>query len=321
MQNQLARLAFLFVLFGLALIPTVGHAQATRTWVSGVGDDANPCSRTAPCKTLAGAISKTAANGIINLLDPAAVGALTITKSITVQMDEEFAGVLASATNGIIINAGVGDTVVLRGLSINGSGGTAGVTGLNGVRILQAGAVRIENCDIRNFLESGIEVANTSALKLSVLDSTIQNILATGASANANDAGIAIVPTGAGTVRAVFDRVRILGTNQFGINATGNTRLIVRDSVISAVVGSAVRIDGTAGANQAIIDKSALVDNTVNGILSNGSAAIARVSSSIITGHTTAMVATNSGQIISFGNNSISGNGNNGTSTSTTPLL
>jgi hypothetical protein len=320
MRIQLAKTGFLFVLFALALMPAVGFAQATRTWVSGVGDDANPCSRTAPCKTLAGAISKTAANGIINLLDPAAVGALTITKAITVQMDEEFAGVLASATNGIIINAGVGDTVVLRGLSINGSGG-ASITGLNGVRILQAGAVRIENCDIRNFLESGIEVANTSALKLSVIDSTIQNILATGASANANDAGIAIVPSGAGTVRAVFDRVRILGTNQFGINSTGNTRLILRDSVISAVVGSAVRVDGTAGANQTLIDKSALVDNTVNGILSNGSAAVARLSSSIITGHTTAMVATNSGQIISFGNNSISGNGNNGASTSTTPLL
>lgn len=320
MRIQLAKTGFLFVLLVLALLPAVGFAQATRTWVSGVGDDANPCSRTAPCKTLAGAISKTAANGIINLLDPAAVGALTITKAITVQMDEEFAGVLASGTNGIIINAGVGDTVVLRGLSINGSGGGS-VTGLNGVRILQAGAVRIENCDIRNFLESGIEVANTSALKLSVIDSTIQNILATGASANANDAGIAIVPTGAGTVRAVFDRVRILGTNQFGINSTGNTRLILRDSVISAVVGSAVRVDGTAGANQTLIDKSALVDNTVNGILSNGSAAVARLSSSIITGHTTAMLATNSGQIISFGNNSISGNGNNGTSTSTTPLL
>lgn len=319
MRIPLAKTGFLFVLFVLALIPAVGFAQATRTWVSGVGDDANPCSRTAPCKTLAGAISKTAANGIINVLDPAAVGTLTITKAITVQMDEEFAGVLASGTNGITINAGIGDTVVLRGLSINGTGGAGGITGLNGVRILQAGAVRIENCDIRNFLESGIEVANVSALKLSVMDSTIQNIMAS--TGNANDAGISIVPTGAGTVRAVFDRVRILGVNQFGINSTGNTRLILRDSVISAVVGSAVRVDGTAGANQTLIDKSALVDNTVNGILSNGSAGVARVSSSIITGHTTAMLATNSGQIISFGNNSISGNGNNGTSTSTTPLL
>lgn len=48
---------------------TLAHAQATRTWVSGVGDDANPCSRTAPCKTFAGAISKTAAFGEINVLD------------------------------------------------------------------------------------------------------------------------------------------------------------------------------------------------------------------------------------------------------------
>ena len=40
-------------------VATMAQAQATRTWVSGVGDDVNPCSRTAPCKTFAGAISKT----------------------------------------------------------------------------------------------------------------------------------------------------------------------------------------------------------------------------------------------------------------------
>jgi hypothetical protein len=60
------------------------QAQATRTWVSGVGDDANPCSRTAPCKTFAGAISKTAPGGEIDALDPGGFGALTITKSITI---------------------------------------------------------------------------------------------------------------------------------------------------------------------------------------------------------------------------------------------
>ena len=60
------------------------QAQATRTWVSGVGDDVNPCSRTAPCKTFAGAISKTANGGEIDCLDPGGYGTLTITKSITV---------------------------------------------------------------------------------------------------------------------------------------------------------------------------------------------------------------------------------------------
>ena len=68
----------------LPVAGSLAHAQATRTWVSGVGDDANPCSRTAPCKTFAGAISKTAAGGEINVLDPGGFGAVTITKSITI---------------------------------------------------------------------------------------------------------------------------------------------------------------------------------------------------------------------------------------------
>src|SRR4029077_10913147 len=82
-------------------------AQATRTWVSGVGDDANPCSRTAPCKTFAGAISKTAPAGEINVLDPGGFGAVTITKSITISSEGFEAGVLVSGTNGIVISAGV----------------------------------------------------------------------------------------------------------------------------------------------------------------------------------------------------------------------
>src|SRR5476651_1582165 len=75
------------------------QAQATRTWVSGVGDDANPCSRTAPCKTYAGAISKTATNGEINCIDPGGFGSLTITKAITISCEIGTAGVLVAGTN------------------------------------------------------------------------------------------------------------------------------------------------------------------------------------------------------------------------------
>src|SRR5207302_10415168 len=107
---------------------TLAHAQATRTWVSGVGDDANPCSRTAPCKTFAGAISKTAPSGEINVLDPGGFGAVTITKSITIRSDHIEAGVLVSGTNGIVVAAQPSDTVVLEGLDIEGLG-----TGLDGV--------------------------------------------------------------------------------------------------------------------------------------------------------------------------------------------
>src|SRR5690242_21687894 len=89
----------------------VSNAQATRTWVSGVGDDANPCGRTAPCKTFAGAISKTAAAGEISVLDPGGFGAVTITKAITINGDGTLAGILAAGVNGIIVNAGANDVV------------------------------------------------------------------------------------------------------------------------------------------------------------------------------------------------------------------
>src|SRR3954454_15934642 len=126
------RRILLFTLFAGLLFPLLAlapaHAQATRTWVSGVGDDANPCSRTAPCKTFAGAISKTAAAGEINVLDPGGFGAVTITKSISITSTFE-AGVLVSGTNGIIVNLPTAsDRVLLQGLDIEGLG-----TGINGV--------------------------------------------------------------------------------------------------------------------------------------------------------------------------------------------
>src|SRR5438046_4931697 len=100
---------------------SIAQAQASRTWVSGVGDDANPCSRTAPCKTFAGAISKTAAGGEIDALDPGGFGAVTITKAITIDGGGgQVASVLASGTDGIVVQAQPTDTVILRNLSING---------------------------------------------------------------------------------------------------------------------------------------------------------------------------------------------------------
>src|SRR3954469_22091938 len=98
---------------------TAARAQATRTWVSGIGNDADPCSRTAPCKTFAGALSKTQAGGEINVLDPGGFGAVTITKALTISADGVTAGIVVSGTNGIIVNAGTNDVVTLRGLDID----------------------------------------------------------------------------------------------------------------------------------------------------------------------------------------------------------
>src|ERR1700712_1664491 len=147
------------------------HAQATRTWVSGVGNDADPCSRTAPCKTFAGAISKTFINGEIDCLDPGGFGTLTITKSITIDCSGTLGSVLASGTNGFNINIAVNAndpfrTVRLRGLTINGTGpsGTVGTrTGLKGVSITQAATVIIEDTVISDFSQQGVNDARSTA--------------------------------------------------------------------------------------------------------------------------------------------------------------
>jgi len=139
-------LAILIAAAAAMLAATPASAQATRTWVSGVGDDVNPCSRTAPCKTFAGAISKTAAGGEISCLDSAGFGAVTITKAIAIYCDGVVAGVLAPGSNGIIVNAGAADRVILSGLDINGAN-----TGVTGIKVIKAGSVLVRDTIIYGF--------------------------------------------------------------------------------------------------------------------------------------------------------------------------
>ena len=169
-------------------VASMAQAQATRTWVSGVGDDVNPCSRTAPCKTFAGAISKTFINGEIDCLDEGGFGTLTITKSITIEgtYGSGFGSSLASNVNGFLINTtdlSGNDplhTVRLRNLSITGTGPSGSVgtrTGVNGVRILQASNVFIENCLITDFSARGISDERNATLTggLFITDTTVRN--------------------------------------------------------------------------------------------------------------------------------------------------
>jgi hypothetical protein len=177
---------------------TTAHAQATRTWVSGVGDDANPCSRTAPCKTFAGAISKTAAAGEIDALDSGGFGAVTITKSITIDGGSNLAGVLVSGTNGININAAATDRVTLRGLTFDGIG-----SGIDGVQINAAGNVVIDHCTFQGFTRNNIALSITSAGYLMVKDTTIIG----------GDKGVVITgTTGPGPVSALLTNVTVQGS-------------------------------------------------------------------------------------------------------------
>lgn len=152
-------------------------AQATRTWVSGVGDDANPCSRTAPCKTFAGAMTKTATGGEIDCLDPGGFGTISINKSLTIDCTGTYGSVLASGTVGVNINDSASATpgtakVVLRGLSINGAGTTLGTVG---VRVTSARDVLITNSFINNFSTAGVQVKATSQARVMIDHDTIYN--------------------------------------------------------------------------------------------------------------------------------------------------
>jgi hypothetical protein len=195
-------------------------AQATRTWVSGVGDDINPCSRTAPCKTFAGAISKTAAGGEINCLDPGGYGSVTITKPIAIQCDTTEGGVL-SGTNGILVNLGAEGQVLLSGLDIIGTGDGSGVA-IRGV-----GTIVVRNTVIRMFKSgAGISFEPTGAAKLVVLDAMI--------SAN----GTGIEATG-GATAPVFVGNSTIVTNGMGISRSGG---------IVSLGNNIVAANGTDGA-------------------------------------------------------------------------
>jgi hypothetical protein len=202
----------LLVVFGLiltALTASPASAQATRTWVSGVGNDANPCSRTAPCKTFAGAISKTAPAGEINVLDPGGFGAVTITKSLTIRSDHIEAGVLVSGTNGIVINAGPNDRIVLEGLDIEGLG-----TGLNGVSVIAGKEVYIIRCSIRHFTQNGVNMASSTS----------------GGHAFINDSLIAFNAGGvnvAGTANVgSITNTSILSNTSFAVQANGANNIV-----------------------------------------------------------------------------------------------
>lgn len=181
------------------------HAQATRTWVSGVGDDANPCSRTAPCKTWAGAISKTAARGVINALDPGGFGAVTITKSVTIDGGGHTASALVSGVNGIIINAASTDDVVLRNIDIVSVGPPCATSG---VRILNARSVRMDDVTISGF-NFGVE-APVSGSSADIFVDLAFNGLDIHRSCGA---GLQLVPAAGHHARATIDRSSITDSN------------------------------------------------------------------------------------------------------------
>jgi hypothetical protein len=237
----------------------VTMAQATRTWVSGVGDDANPCSRTAPCKTLAGAISKTATGGEIDILDPGGFGAVTITKSITIDGGGIIGSILSSATNGIIVNAPNG-LVTIRNFSINGAGTTLGI---NGIRVIAVKKLAVENCILSNFSANGIDVNTTTGADVALSNVTIHNA----------NVGISIAGGGGSTGTAgftVIDGCHIQGITTTGINISGGTATVSKSVISGCSVGVKSNTGITAHLSGNIITNNATALQGPGSITSSG---------------------------------------------------
>ncbi|HEY0044611.1 MAG TPA: right-handed parallel beta-helix repeat-containing protein [Allosphingosinicella sp.] len=314
--KRLALIGFALAAAG-GIYATPASAQATRTWVSGVGDDVNPCSRTAPCKTFAGAISKTAAGGEINCIDPGGFGAVTITKSITIDCHYTEGGALAGG-NGIVVNDGATATpntavVTIRGLDIFGVNPPT-----NGVRFVAGAALHIEDSVIRRFNavnSLGVSFAPAASARLYISNTTITD--------NGNGAtggGIEINPGVGGSARAVLRGVRIRNNGQDGVrlnSVNGLASVVIEDSDISGN-RQGMALSGGASAARAMVNNTSIANNVVVGIVTSGATAIARVGNSTITGNAQGVVAQSSSAIQSYGNNRLDGNPESGPGASET---
>jgi hypothetical protein len=288
MKKHVLSAAVLSAVCTLWLAPA--HAQATRTWVSGVGDDANPCSRTAPCKTFAGAISKTATGGEISVLDPGGFGAVTITKSITLNGEGTLAGILNAGTNGVIISPSIpsGSKVILRNISIAGGG-----TGLNGIRHLGAAELVVDRVQIYGQTGAGIDMS------LAALSATLQ----------ANDLVISGVATGinvtttAGFATASVRGARFYGNSSAAISVGANGDATVTDSVFA---GNASAVT-TTSTGQAFIANSHLQNNGT--AFNSGAGSNIRISNNDMSNNVNNFNL--GGTISSAGNNHVIGGGAN----------
>ncbi len=303
-------LAVAIFMFAFAAI---AQAQATRTWVSGVGDDVNPCSRTAPCKTYAGAISKTAVNGEISTLDPGGFGAVTITKSITIEGTQGagYGSILNSVTTGVSIaydsfsgEALTQRTVRLRNLNINGSGGSGGSpsSGTRGIRIT-GGAnsnnseVFIEDCVIDGDFGNpgrGIEELRTGTNAVLVIDNTtIRNMPSSG-----------VQITGTVGTKVTISNSRISNTS-IGIAGNNGPQIAVFHTVVETSTTAGIQADGGTTIE---VDNCLVNNNTGVGFVANGANSFVRVSNTTAVRNNPLATISAGGQVSSYGNNQTGGN-------------
>lgn len=292
MKRSTVQLFLSFLL--LVLLTPCAFAQASRTWVSGVGDDANPCSRTAPCKTFAGAISKTAAGGEIDALDPGGFGAVTITKAMTIDGGGgQVASVLVSGTNGIIVAAGAGDTIILRNLRINGIS-----SGLNGIRFLSGKQLVVETCEIFGFTQNAIDVALNQATNAAV---AVHNTNFT----NNAGASVSFAQVGAGTVLGSLSNIAVReAANGVVANSTA-----VKVDISNSTLAQLTNI-GLWAAHGTISAENNMISGNVTGVQADTGATVRLENNGIYNNNKG--INLNGGTVATATNNRLSGNTING---------
>jgi Putative Ig domain len=278
---------------GLALAGRAS-AQASRTWVSGVGTDANPCSRTAPCLTFAGALAKTAAGGEIDVLDPADFGAVSIGKSITLDGRTSLGGALQSGASAIVVNA-PGSVVVLRNLDIRG-----GSSAPSGISFVAGGELHLERCTVSGFAQ-GIDFEPALGGRLFASDLEASDNGDAGVLLSSGDAAHPVV--------AALSHVHLAG-NGIGLMVNDNARASVHDSVMAGngTAGIAATPVGV-GAAEVNLEGVALAGNLlgVKAAAPLGSATVRLSKVVSLDDGTSTQVGANA-RLLSFGNNRVLGN-------------
>ena len=293
------------ILFSLSIllclfVATSLSAQATRTWVSGVGDDANPCSRTAPCKTFAGAISKTATCGEISVLDPGGFGVVTITKSITIDGTGTKASITNSLANGITINITVSDacnTVILRNLDVNGGSNSVANLGLTGIRLLGSIAtnLHIEHVAIAHQLR-GVDIAPAVAQsRVFMKDVDIRHT---------TTHGIDVRPNAGLQVRLSFEDVTSRNSAGDGLRVGNDVRGTIANS---AFQGNNNGVNVVNNTSIVMLADTVISQNITNGLI-NGGTATTLLDGCSVTNNGTGILNNTGGTVFGFANNAIAGN-------------
>jgi len=287
-------------------VASIAQAQATRTWVSGVGDDVNPCSRTAPCKTFAGAISKTAVDGEIDALDPGGFGAVTITKAITIdggptgEASILGSGVVGAVTINITATSG-SNFVQLRSLSINGSGNPFGQNGIRIVNGVAGMSIAVEHCVIFNFRAGngrGISDERSATGRLYVEDTLIKNN---------SGSGVVVIPGLGANVDAVFTNSRFQSNGGTGLAAEPQVKMTANDCVAVNNGSKGFIAEGAASAELNL--QNCIASHNDKGVSATGGATVRMSNTQITNNPTLGVEFTGGGTIFTFGNCNITANG------------